>query len=311
MEKEQKGNGVRRGAEPWSDLTQATRRFGLYAAALALLALALARPVLRGAGWLADGEGPVAAALVIDTAPRMALREANETRLERAAKLAHVLLDKLPEGSKVAVLDTAGTTAAFSPSSAAAGARIDRLAAALAFVCGVGLLLLALLITWDIVARKAFGLSVQGTDELGGYVLALIGSLGMAHVLLRREFTRIDLVLPYLPARLRQVLHVAAYVALAGTVVFFAYRAGLTLQETLLFDSVANTPLQTPLWIPQGLWATGMALFAAAAVLHAARAVVLLVREPQRIEAEYGCASTQNEVDAFLSGADQAGGRAA
>jgi hypothetical protein len=99
-------------------------------AALALLALALARPVLRGAGWLADGEGPVAAALVIDTAPRMALREANETRLERAAKLARVLLDKLPQGSKVAVLDTAGTAAAFSPSTAAAGARIDRLAAA-------------------------------------------------------------------------------------------------------------------------------------------------------------------------------------
>ena len=99
-------------------------------AALALLALALARPVLRGAGWLADGEGPVAAALVIDTAPRMALREANETRLERAAKLARVLLDKLPQGSKVAVLDTAGTTAAFSPSTAAAGVRIDRLAAA-------------------------------------------------------------------------------------------------------------------------------------------------------------------------------------
>jgi TRAP-type C4-dicarboxylate transport system permease small subunit len=190
-------------------------------------------------------------------------------------------------------------------------ALIDRLATALAFVCGVGLLLLTLLITWDIVARKAFGMSVQGTDELGGYVLALIGSLGMTHVLLRREFTRIDLALPYLPARLRQVLHVAAYVALAVTVVFFAYRAGLTLQETVLFDSVANTPLETPLWIPQGLWAMGMALFAAAAVLHAARAVVLLVREPQRIEAEYGCASTQNEVDAFLSGADQAGSRAA
>ena len=98
-------------------------------AALSLLALALARPVLRGAGWLADGEGPVAAALVFDTAPRMALREANETRLERAAKLARVLLDKLPEGSKVAVLDTAGTPAAFSPSAAAAAARVDRLVA--------------------------------------------------------------------------------------------------------------------------------------------------------------------------------------
>ena len=98
-------------------------------AALALLALALGRPVLRGAGWLADGEGPVAAALVIDTAPRMALREANETRLERAAKLARVLLAKLPEGSKVAVVDTAAGTAAFAPSAAAAAARIDRLTA--------------------------------------------------------------------------------------------------------------------------------------------------------------------------------------
>ena len=187
----------------------------------------------------------------------------------------------------------------------------DRLAAALAFVCGVGVLALALLITWDIVARKAFGFSVQGTDELGGYVLALIGSLGMAHVLLRREFTRIDLALPYLPARLRQVLHVAAYVALAGTVVFFAYRAVLTLQETLLFDSVANTPLQTPLWIPQGLWAAGMVLFAAAAVLHAVRSVLLLALAPDRVETEYGCASTQDEVEAFLSEADQAGRRPA
>ena len=77
-------------------------------AALALLALALARPVLRGAGWLADGEGPVAAALVIDTAPRMALREANETRLERAAKLAHVLLEiNTPPNGSFAFLSSA------------------------------------------------------------------------------------------------------------------------------------------------------------------------------------------------------------
>ncbi|MFM7205780.1 MAG: BatA domain-containing protein [Planctomycetaceae bacterium] len=97
-------------------------------AALALLALALARPVLRGAGWLPNSEGPVAAALVVDTAPRMALREANETRLEMAAKLGRVLLDKLPQGSKVAVVDTgAAGEGAFAASPAAAAARLDRL----------------------------------------------------------------------------------------------------------------------------------------------------------------------------------------
>ena len=98
-------------------------------AALALLALALARPVLRGAGWLADGEGPVAAAFIFDTAPRMLLREGNRTRLEQAATMAKVLFQKLPPESKVAVLDTSSGVAAFSPTIAAAAARIDRLAA--------------------------------------------------------------------------------------------------------------------------------------------------------------------------------------
>ena len=96
-------------------------------AALALLAAALARPVLRGAGWLADAGSPVAAALVFDTAPRMALREGNVTRLEQAATLARAVLGKLPTGSRVAVLDTAGGAAAFSPTIAAASSRVDRL----------------------------------------------------------------------------------------------------------------------------------------------------------------------------------------
>ncbi len=99
-------------------------------AALALLALALARPVLRGAAWLADGEAPVAAAFVFDTAPRMLVRQGNRTRLEQAATMAKVLLEKLPPGSDMAVLDTRGGPAAFAPALAAAAARIDKLAAA-------------------------------------------------------------------------------------------------------------------------------------------------------------------------------------
>jgi hypothetical protein len=99
-------------------------------AALVLLALALARPVLRGANWLADGEGPVAAVFVFDTAPRMMLREANRTRLDQAKAMAKVLFGKLPASSKVAVLDTAGGPAAFSPTEAAAAARLEKLSAA-------------------------------------------------------------------------------------------------------------------------------------------------------------------------------------
>ena len=99
-------------------------------AALLLLAGALARPVVRGAGWLADREGPVAAAFVFDTAPRMLLRAANRTRIEQATALADVLFTKLPATSRVAVIDTSDGAAAFAPSLPAARARVERLAAA-------------------------------------------------------------------------------------------------------------------------------------------------------------------------------------
>jgi hypothetical protein len=98
-------------------------------AALALFAMALARPVLRGATWLADREAPVAAAFVFDTAPRMLLREGNRTRLAEATARARLLFGKLPPGSSVAVLDTSGGGDAFAPSLAAAEARLERLAA--------------------------------------------------------------------------------------------------------------------------------------------------------------------------------------
>ena len=103
-------------------------------AAILLVALSLARPVLRGAGWLPDAEGPVAAAFVFDTAPRMALREGNRTRLERAAEMAGVLFGKLPPGSKVAVVDTSGTPAGFAATLAEAAARVERLDAATAIL---------------------------------------------------------------------------------------------------------------------------------------------------------------------------------
>lgn len=99
-------------------------------AALCLLVLALARPVLRGAGWLADREGPVAVACVIDTAPRMQLRQGNRTRLDQVRELADALFAKLPRGSSIAIVDTSGGGAAFAPSLAAATDRLARLDAA-------------------------------------------------------------------------------------------------------------------------------------------------------------------------------------
>lgn len=76
---------------------------------------------------IGDEEAPVAAAIVIDTAPRMAYRHENRTRLEQAQETALWLLPQLPAESEVAVLDARPGPAVFSVDRAAAQKALERL----------------------------------------------------------------------------------------------------------------------------------------------------------------------------------------
>lgn len=176
---------------------------------------------------------------------------------------------------------------------------LDILATAFAVLAGIAVFLLALLIGFDIVARRLLGFSVQGTDELGGYTLALIGSLGLAYALMRRRHTRIDILLPFLPSRLARALDALALASLAAFAVFMADHAWAAFAETWEFDSLANTPLQTPLWIPQSVWMVGTVSFAVCALAQALHAAWLLFAAPDRLGQAYGPLTTQDELQDF------------
>lgn len=173
---------------------------------------------------------------------------------------------------------------------------LRNLSTALAVVAGFATFILAFLIGFDVLARKFLGISLQGTDEIGGYVLAAVASMGFSHVLFERGFTRIDLFVKRLNVRLLNILNVVAYASLAAVAVFFAQRSVATYSDTLLFNAHANTPLQTPMWIPQGFWVVGMVFFAFCAVLYAARAVVLFFTDQRALEAEYGFTELDDEI---------------
>jgi hypothetical protein len=92
------------------------------------LAIALARPsYLFSTGPFGSVETPVAAVMVFDTAARMEYRSENQTQLKKAKERAVRLLHQLPEGSKVAVLDSGSGQGAFQVDRAAAEDRIERL----------------------------------------------------------------------------------------------------------------------------------------------------------------------------------------
>ena len=57
---------------------------------------------------LSNADGPVAAALIIDTSPTMGYKYHNHTRLEDAKEMARWLMDRFPMGSQVAIIGNDG-----------------------------------------------------------------------------------------------------------------------------------------------------------------------------------------------------------
>ena len=126
---------------------------------------------------------------------------------------------------------------------------------------GYAYLGLSFLIVFEIVSRHFLNFSLQGVDEIGGYVVAVTGTVGMALATWYRAHTRIDILHTRLPGSVRAILNVLVYLVLTCGATFMAYMAWSTLAETIEFKSVSSTPLQTPIWIPQSLWFCGLIVF--------------------------------------------------
>lgn len=155
---------------------------------------------------------------------------------------------------------------------------LDKLARA-AIIGGGGMIFAAaLLVSFDVLARKAFGTSLGGADELSGYALAISTTWGLAAVLLARGNVRVDAVYQHLPARLRGALDLVSLTALALFAVPLARHGYAVLETSWSLGALSNTPLKTPLWIPQALWVAGLVLFAVVLVVLLARAASAFVR---------------------------------
>ena len=135
---------------------------------------------------------------------------------------------------------------------------------------------LSFLIVFEIFSRHFLNFSLQGVDEIGGYVVAITGTMGMALATWHRSHTRIDILHTRLPTKGRAILNLFVYGALTCGATFMAFMAWSTLSETLSFKSVSSTPLQTPLWIPQAMWLGGLVIFALSAAVMTFKGVRML-----------------------------------
>lgn len=161
---------------------------------------------------------------------------------------------------------------------------------------------LSLLVTIETIVRKVFNFSLQGADELGGYSLAIGGTIAFSLALMGRTHIRVDVVHEHLPNVLKAVLDWLSAISLAAFAVLIAWLAWYVIQDTTAYMSVSQTPWATPLKYPQTAWLIGLIVFAAVALLMAARATWLLVRgQAAQLDREFGPRSTKQEVDEELA----------
>ena len=159
---------------------------------------------------------------------------------------------------------------------------IDRLLSATrainrSILVGLGILLWGgvMIVLLDITLRLT-GSSLGGTDEISGYVMAILAAWGMGYTLTVLGHIRIEALRERSGTRLRLALDLLAIASVAVVITLVAIKGWPVVEKSILNNSRANTPLETLLWTVQLPWLLGWAWFAAVAWIQLIAATVLI-----------------------------------
>ncbi len=145
----------------------------------------------------------------------------------------------------------------------------------IALGCGIVLIATVVFVLVEITLR-ALGLpNLGGADEYAGYVMAGVTAWGLAFALTERAHIRIDMLVSGFRPLMRDIVDVMALVSIAVVAVTVALYGWSVLETSLASGSRANTPLETPLWVPQIIWLAGWGWFAITSCIIAAIGVGL------------------------------------
>jgi len=129
------------------------------------------------------------------------------------------------------------------------------------YFCGILLFASVLMISAEVVLRKFFLFSFGGADELSGYVLGILISWSLTYVLFEKMHIRIDILHAKVSQKFKKLFDVIAIFSTFCFSLLLTYFSFDVVSTSIEKQSTANTPLGTPLWIPQVMWWTGFAFF--------------------------------------------------
>ena len=136
---------------------------------------------------------------------------------------------------------------------------LSSIAAALA---GLGIIVSIVLVVTGVIGRYILNLAILFIDEYTGYLLVLTTFLGLAYTLRTDGHIDVDLVVRHLPPRIKSGFRiVTTSIALVLTILLTIYTGDKT-WSAYRMGSIATSPLETPLFVPQLVIPIGFGLLA-------------------------------------------------
>ena len=143
---------------------------------------------------------------------------------------------------------------------------LDRVYLGMGYLCGTMFLLLALFITYQVIARKFDIIMAPGMDLMSGYTMAMASSWAFSYALRTGSHVRIDVLLPFMSPRVRWWADQTALASIVFFVGITSWKTWAMVMKSHEIGAVTNTYPLVPLWIPQVFVAIGFSMLAFTAI---------------------------------------------
>ena len=143
---------------------------------------------------------------------------------------------------------------------------LDRVYLGMGYLCGSMFLLLALFITYQVIARKFDYVMAPGMDLMSGFTMAMATTWAFSYALRTGSHVRIDVLLPFMSPRVRWWADQAALASIVFFIGVTSWKTWVMVLKSHEIGAVTNTYPLVPLYIPQLFVAIGFSMLAFTAI---------------------------------------------
>ena len=143
---------------------------------------------------------------------------------------------------------------------------LDHVYLGMGYLCGTMFLLLALFITYQVIARKFNFVMAPGMDLMSGYTMAMASTWAFSYALRTGSHVRIDVLLPFMSTRVRWWADQTALASIFFFIGVTSWKTWEMVMKSYDIGAVTNTYPLVPLWVPQTFVAIGFSMMAFTAI---------------------------------------------